>query len=152
MRALLIGPQEKKQIAEAVARARSRPIPWATLKAAATPRQNLPVVTLADRAPVEHLRPRSEMVDIPNGFCLAVSFEEQPAGMCMHMSISVDRPNAGPHPAAVEAIVEECLRATPHDPAGEMHHWLEEFLIGDKPGGLAVNVVVVVSPRREGHA
>jgi hypothetical protein len=152
VRALVIGRQEVERIAAAVARARARPIPWHVLKAAMTPRQDIPVVTLADRASVERLRPQSEIVDLPVGYCLAVSFEDQPMGMCMHISISVDRRNALPNPAAVRALAEECLKATPHDPAKDGREWIEEFLVDGKPGGLAVNVIYVVAPAKGGHA
>lgn len=151
VRALLVGPRELEHIAAAVQRARARPIPWDVLKRAITTNQG-PVMTLADREPVEHVRPPSEIVNIPVGYRLNVSFEEQPAGMCMHVSISVNRRNKLPNPAAVKMILEACLKSTPHEPDGASQQWIEEFLIDDKPGGLAVNVVYVVTTAQGGHA
>lgn len=151
MRALLIGPEEKAKIAAAVTRARARPIPWEKLKPAAPKDQHSHVITLADRAP-DHVRPKSEIVNIPDGFRLNVSFEQQPAGICLHLSISVNARNRGPHPAAIEMIVQECLAATPHVPDPSSRAWVEEFLINDKPGGLAYNVIFLVAPAQEGHA
>jgi hypothetical protein len=151
MRPLIIGPKEQQHIAAAIERARARPIPWSVLKVAMPANQGTDTVTLADREPVERARPRSEMIDLPVGFRLAISVEEQPAGMCLHISISVDRADHAPHPAAVQMIAEECLAALPHvAPDPPRRTWTEEFLVDDKPGGLAVNVIFLIAPAQKG--
>lgn len=150
MRPLIISDAIKGDIRAAVERARSHPLAVADVMRLAVPTKN--TVTLADRRP-EHDRPQSEHVAIPFGYHLAVSFEEQPAGMCLHLSVSVERKHKGPNPFAFDMIAGECLEAcgaqvAPRD--GKL--WLEEFLLDGKPGGLAINAVYLLAPAREGRA
>jgi hypothetical protein len=152
MAVLVIGKDELDRINAAVARARARPIPWDVLKAAMPGNQNTRTLTLADRAPVESARPQSEMVDLPIGFRLAVSFEHQPVGLCMHLSMSVNRPGKLPNPAAVAMVCEACLKATPHSRDHIGREWIEEFLVDGEPGGLAINVLYLIAPAQAGHA
>ena len=42
----------------------------------------------------------------PNGYRAAISFEQQPPGLCAHLSISVDTPGNLPSPESVEMIAE----------------------------------------------
>jgi hypothetical protein len=152
MSALLLGSEEIATIKTAVDRARARPIPWALLKAALPENQNTDVVTLADRAAVEIYRPPAEEVFLPANYRLCVSFEEQPAGLCMHCSLSVNRPGRLPHPAAASAVMQLCLNAVGQPELRDGRDWIEEFLIDGEPGGLAYNALFIVTPSQAGHA
>jgi hypothetical protein len=150
--ALLIGPEQIRDINAAVERARKRPIPWRVLKAAMPGGQDTDVVTLADREPVEHIRPESECIELPANYRLCVSFEEQPAGLCMHVSVSINRLNRLPHPAAVAALLRLCVQSIGNPDIDSGRNWIEEFLVDGEPGGLAANAVFLVAPAQAGHA
>jgi hypothetical protein len=158
MRALIIRAEEQAAIKAAIERARARPLRVADVVRLAVP--DTDTVTLADRRP-EHDRPPSQHVALPGGFHLAISFEEQPAGMCLHLSVSIERKNKAPNPYAVGMLVQECLLACGREPPQDMlaaltpdqgRSWVEEFLVDGKPGGLAVNVLYVIDPAVAGHA
>jgi hypothetical protein len=145
MAILLIGDKEKAQIEGAIARARRHPLPLEIGRQMALP--DKPVVKLADRrpdAPVRRFPP--EQVLIPIGYRAAVSFEEQAAGLCMHLSISVERidPKWAPSEPAVNTIAEAFgIQLADADMV-----WIEEY----EPGRHAVNIVKVTEPRPEGRA
>jgi hypothetical protein len=150
MRPLIIGPEEKAAIKTAIETARSHPLLVADVMRLQVPDKDH--VTLADRRP-EHDRPPSEHVALPYGYHVAISFEEQPAGMCLHLSVSVERRNKLPNPAASGMIFNECLEAVGRDlTTRPCQTWVEEFLLDGKPGGLALNAVYVIAPAAGGHA
>jgi hypothetical protein len=83
----------------------------------------------------------------PGGYRVAYSIEEQPPGLCSHLSISVmDRAKPGmmPSPEAVKMIAEAFGVSFPDG----AHIWSEEF----DPGEYAVNIVALYAPRQEGTA
>jgi hypothetical protein len=139
-RALVITPRERALIKEAIARAAKHPISIERMKgmhvkAADT---HLTLEMRAKELGADWKRqPESEFVPLPVGYLAAISFEEQPIGMCRHLSISVDRPGALPHPEAVKMIMEEfgCTHAVAAP-------WVEEF----KPGHSAINIVALSDP------
>ena len=91
---------------------------------------------LSDRKPgVEAITNRAVSVLIPMGYRAAISFEQQPAGLIRHLSVSVDTPGALPNPIAVNFV----LQAFGFDAieAGTSRIWTEEF----QPGHSAVNIV-----------
>lgn len=147
MAILLIGEKERADITAALARARSRPLPLEFLRAAAIP-DDCKVLKLSDRKPGPK-RPQAEQVLIPIGYRAAVSFEEQPAGMCMHLSISVERadPKSLPSIESVKAIARE-FGMDFWNARQQGLTWLEEY----EPGRHAINVVMVTAPRPVGHA
>jgi hypothetical protein len=147
MRALLIGDEEKTAILAAVERARAKPIPWATLRGVIGGENTPGFLGLADRVP-DHERPPSEQVDIPIGYRFCVSYEEQPAGVLAHFSISVNAPNKLPHETAARMI----LAAAGFNLDKADNAWVEEFLINGKPGGLAINLLFLIAPAEVGHA
>jgi hypothetical protein len=149
MAILLIDGQAKAEIARAIMRARKRPLPWDIGRQMMV--TNRPVLKLADRVPGAPSREdhRPEQVLIPKGYRAMVSFEEQPAGMCMHLSISVERkdPTKMPSIPAVQAIAAEFgINYEREQREGSV--WMEEY----EPGRHAVNILVVSEPRQEGHA
>jgi hypothetical protein len=93
-----------------------------------------------DRPPAPE-RPPSEYVDLPFGYVVAISFEEQPAGMCLHVSVSGPWPKVAPN-MVVCAMIFNALDV----PSEADHVWTEEFLIDGKLGGRVFNVVWLVEP------
>jgi hypothetical protein len=81
-------------------------------------------------------------VAFPGGFHAAFSIEQQPAGFCSHLSISVERKGKMPSLEAVQMIAEEFGVPFPPDKA-----WNEEF----EPGQYAVNLLSLMAPTDEGH-
>jgi len=149
MAILLIGEKEKAAIRTAIERARRRPLPWDAGRDIMM--SDRPVLKLDDRRPATsavRARHRPEQVLIPIGYRAMVSFEQQPAGMCMHLSISVERkdPKFTPSVPAVTAIAQEF--GIGPDAMHDGKVWMEEY----EPGRHAVNIVVVTEPRAEGHA
>lgn len=135
MRALLINEDVRAAIAAARARARAHPLSREKLEQlkAGTYKAEL---TLADRPP-DFERPDSDHVLIPIGYRAALSFEEQPAGLCRHLSVSVSKRGKMPNPVAVEAIALEFGFREPILKTSMM--WIEEF----EPGHHAINLVQV---------
>lgn len=152
---LLIGESEKAAIVRAVERARRRPVPWSELKKSLPLNQDTDEVRLQDRNPTAPPRRESQIVEIPVGYTLCVSCEEQPAGICLHMSMSTRTPGKVPSPEVFGLVLRVLKEAGQIDltiPPKDGRVWLEDFLVGDQLGGKAVNVIWVIEPRREGTA
>src|SRR4051812_19470983 len=155
--AFIMTPEIEQEIAAAVVKARANVIPWETLKptAADTPTDML---KLAERPPA--FRPQSIHVDIPQGYRAAISFEEQPAGIFRHLSVSTPRKGQKhlPHPMVVaeccklfgfaDDIVRVLRGERPPDAMWTGRIWTEEF----DPDHYAVNVIELETSREVGHA
>jgi hypothetical protein len=136
-RILIIDADAQARIAAALARAREKPIPWEELSAHLVPdHQHKVVIELADRRSVPRRDP--EQVLLAHGYRAAITFEQQPAGLVKHLSVSVDTPGRVPNPPAMQMILQAFEFNT--DQLG--HFWLEEFA----PGHHAVNVAELVPP------
>lgn len=100
MRALLIGPDERKALQDLAARAADAPVYMPTL----TQRIKTPE---GKAAHMEQMTAQS--VDIPMGYGVTFSIEVgHPLGACRHLSVYInDAPDKLPHPAAVWAIAKE---------------------------------------------
>ncbi len=150
MSVLIIGMVEREAIKAAIARARERPIPLEHI-AAARVEEGREGVKLSDRRPDAPRRLTSQQVIIPNGYRLAISWEEQPSGMCQHISVScigrADR--VVPNEPAMAMIAQACGMQWP--PGERSRIWLEEFEELDHTG-TAINLVEVVMPGQIGHA
>ena len=134
MRALLIDDDLRAACRAAMDRARKRPITSETLDVLASQvPQGKPNLALADLPP-GFKRPRSEHVEIPMGYRAAISFEEQPVGLCKHISVSVDKPGSLPN---IPAFTEICALFDVKFVVGGGRFWIEEFA----PGHSAVNFV-----------
>lgn len=143
-----IGPNEQEALRQAVEHARAQPLTiHQVMQGAKGMDQSTDVVTLAERKTVPEPR-HAQQVELPVGYRVAISFEEQPAGMCLHLSMSSSARGNVPHPDAVIMV----LQAIGIDLNDCARSWIEEFEIDGKPGGHAVNVVVVMTPAQEGHA
>jgi hypothetical protein len=138
-RALIIGRPERKAIADAIDNARVKTITLAQAKKLATDIPQHKSTLMIEDLPVGWKRPPTEQVLIEHGFRCAISFEEQPVGLCRHLSVSVesDQPEALPNYTAVRALCTE-FRLNINGPGfNGCHVWIEEY----EPGKLAVNVV-----------
>ena len=146
----IIGPPEQAAIADALARARERYIPLDTmLRIGEQTRQDGAVLRIEDRTPEAATyaeTARATNVVLPMGYRLAITAEEQPDGMCAHLSLSHDTvPGSVPRPQALQMCAEACgLEGPP------VHAWLEEYLIDGQPGGIAINGIWLLTP--VGHA
>lgn len=132
MQVLMIGATERARIVDMIAYAKAHPIPLDTIRAGILPDND--VVMLKDRKP-GFKRPQSQYTVFPGGYRAAISFEQQPAGLCSHLSISVvGRAKKGmmPSPEAVAMIAGEFGVPFPADTM-----WMEEF----EPGEYAINLV-----------
>lgn len=140
MAILIIGETERERIREVVAEAKAHPVSLSLLRQGMA--DNTPVLKLKDRKPGFE-RPPSAHVTFPGGYRAAFSIEEQPAGFCTHLSISVERKGKMPSVEAVQMICEEFGVPFPPD-----RGWNEEF----EPGQYAVNLLSLYAPAKEGHA
>jgi hypothetical protein len=144
MPVLMLNNEVLARIGAAVAHARAHPVPLSVLRTGAVPHTK-PVISLADRKP-GYERPLSEHVLIPIGYRAAVSVEEQPTGMYMHLSISVDRAGKMPSPQAVIAIAAAFGIKWP--PVKDGAAWVEEF----EPGQHAFNIIQPLGVQTHGTA
>lgn len=128
-RALIINEVVKRQIAALIEQADANPISLEILRSGAV-KDDKEIIALADRRPGFE-RPASAHLEIPVGYRVALSTEDQPAGRCRHLSISVAKKGMLPHADAAIMIME-------HFGVTEViARWLEEF----EPGHHAINVV-----------
>jgi hypothetical protein len=148
MTLLFIGPDEQDALKAAVELARKKPLTIdQVMQRAKSIDQSTDVVTLAERKTAPAESRHAQQVELPVGYRVAISFEEQPAGMCLHLSMSSGAPSKVPHPDAVNMVLQ-AIGVDAKDCV--LRAWIEEFLIDGKPGGNAANVVVLMDP--VGHA
>jgi hypothetical protein len=134
---VVITPETQAEINAIVEAARKHCIPWSLIAPVALPPEKH-TVTLADRK-AGPPRPQSQHIMLGNVEA-AFSFEEQPAGICRHLSVAVARPGKLPSPEEV-AMIAEAFGFTSFPPI-DGNVWVEEF----EPGHHAVNVVEVSEP------
>lgn len=144
--ALLLDETVLKRIAAAVEEARQhvRPLGEVARVGRITDTQ---VLTMAERA--RDFPPATEFsavsVPLPFTFRANVSFEEQPIGLCIHLSISVGKDATGefrmPSQKAFIAVAQAFGLAA--DGSRQGMSWVEEF----EPGHFAVNLVEKVDAR-----
>lgn len=138
---LLIGVEEETAIASAIAEAKRQPVSLEIVNslAAGCP-QDATEISLADMQEAAERRQREyppQQVMLGNMRC-AFSYEEQPAGMVRHLSVS--SPNAGklPSPQAMQMICEAFGFGSEFPPE-DSRIWMEEY----EQGKYAVNVIQV---------
>jgi len=122
--AIIVGETQRIELKAAMSRARAHPVPW----------EELNETTTARDAPVE-------IVKLPFGYVVAITFEEQPAGMCLHISVSGPWPRVPPN-MVVCAMVFSALDLAPE--ADDV--WTEELLIEDNPNCRVFNALWVIEP------
>jgi hypothetical protein len=142
MAVLMIGATEREKIAEIIAHAKAHPVRFETVRKGVV--DDTDTLRLEDRVPGIERPPSAHMV-FPGGYRAAFSIEEQPAGFCSHLSISVMGRRKGMMPSleAVQMIAEEFGVPFPPDKG-----WNEEF----EPGEYAVNLLSLYAPTKEGSA
>lgn len=127
MRALMIGAKEKAAIAELIDKALLRP----------TPRDVMERATAHKNKTGDAFNAMNEAstIELPIGFAVTYTHEEQPGAVCRHMSVSVDgKPGTGPDPHAVAMLMEEF---------GFKNRFGEAFMHLDtmRDGSLVINVI-----------
>lgn len=139
---LLLGTKEQDALKAAMARARERPVTLEqTMRHAQSIDQMTNVVTLEERAGAAPER-YVQMVELPIGYRVNISYEQQPAGLCLHISMSTSRKGMLPHPEAVNLVLETMTGCKVAE-LDALRAWIEEYEIDGKPGGMAVNVVIL---------
>jgi len=131
---LLIDAAARAAIDQARERAKTHVISREVLEAGAAPGKFN--VTLADRKPGFE-RPPSEHL-VLGTYRVAFSLEDQPMGLCAHLSASSPAAGKVPGPEVMEVLAREFGFAG--DFPQEVRVWLEEF----DPGHRAVNLLWVV--------
>lgn len=111
MSALVLGPAEKELIAELRERASAAPIGLDRIKAMS---DGFDPDDPASRKGREDQRVSADFtIDLPGGFRVTYTLEQQPPGLCRHLSISVGAPGRAPSPHAIAALMQEFgFRAT----------------------------------------
>jgi hypothetical protein len=138
----MIGATERERIAEMIAYAKAHPVTFDIKDAHPT---DSGVLKLEDRKP-GYERPPSQHMVFPGGYRVAFSIEQQPAGLCTHLSVSVEgRSKKGMMPSlqAVAMIAEEFGVPFPPDKG-----WHEEY----ERGEFAINLLSLYAPALEGRA
>ena len=138
MGVLIIDQEVRARAAAMIVAAHQNPVTWAEIRAGAVD-TNKAVLSLADRKPGFE-RPPSQHI-ILGTYRVAYSEEEQPAGMCRHLSVSTTRPGRVPN----QPVVNEVMELFGFDKISAVHTWLEEF----DPGHHAVNVVQLINPNED---
>ena len=131
-RPLIIGDGTLAAVRSLRERAAANPVNAAEVKRVGLDAKKIRDLKLSDRPPGFERKP-GERIEIPVGFTVAYTVEQQPSGLCGHLSVSVDRKGKVPHPAAVEAIAKLFDQSIDTSIAC----WLEEF----EPGHEAVNLL-----------
>jgi hypothetical protein len=98
-RPLWIGPAQQTAIAELIAKAGRDRVPLEDMKRR--------VQQLQRGIPLPKRYNKAFMIDIPFGFTVTYTIEEQPQGWTRHLSVAADRPGRAPQPAAVEMLMRE---------------------------------------------
>ena len=142
MRTLLIDKKVRANIKGLMAAASAKPTPVNRVMSEALQDKDIIDVKLSDWRPGQrgNLAP---YIVIPQGYRVAYSIEEQPIGMCAHLSVSVDKRGKLPSITSIEAIAFEFNINMKTD---KLTVWLEEF----EPGWSAVNIVCLMESKPRG--
>ena len=147
MTALLIGPEERAAIKAAMQLARANVISLEEVMAIATGvNQDTVRLTLEEKAKTPNRRrTEPERIELPLGYAVCVSYEQQPFGLCIHLSVSLENeahPEQMPHPLAIKMIAHEFGVGFPPS-IGRL--WIEEF----EPGRFALNMTELLEKSDE---
>lgn len=86
------------------------------------------------RPPQTNVIAQDFTMDIPLGYRVTYTVEDQPIGLCKHLSVSVPKRGKSPHPLAVQEIMKLFKFDRPLE---QCKIWTEEY----EKGFTAVNVV-----------
>lgn len=102
MRALLLGEAEKKQIADLVKLAHENPLTPAFIGKLS---EGFDPDDPASRSNLQWVIPIEFTIDIPDGFRVTYTEEQQPMGLCRHLSVSVSGTDRIPNPVAIQMLL-----------------------------------------------
>jgi hypothetical protein len=125
--AIIVGETQRTELKAAMLRARAHPMPW----------EELNQTTIGRDAP-------AEIVKLPFGYVVAITFEEQSAGMCLHISVSGQWPRVPPN-MVVCAMVFSALDLAPE--ADDV--WTDELSIEGNPNCRVFHALWVIEPALE---
>lgn len=100
LRALMIGARERAEISDLIVKAEKRVTPLdAMARAAEHKRKTGDAFNAMNEAAT---------IDLPLGYAVTYTHEQQPGAVCRHISVSVDgKPGTGPSPQSVASIMTE---------------------------------------------
>lgn len=99
-RALMIGARERSEISDLIVKAEKRVTPLADMQRASEYKRKT--------GDAFNAMNEASTIDLPLGYAVTYTHEEQPGGVCRHISISVDgKPGTGPNHHAVASIMTE---------------------------------------------
>ena len=82
--------------------------------------------------------PRPQEVRLALGWLVALSCEEQPIGLCLHLSMSTPTPTkTAPSPEALQMVLD-VLGGSP------VKRWIEEFKVDGVAAGWALNAIIAL--------
>jgi hypothetical protein len=139
MTVFAIGPSDEKRLKDAIMIALEHPVPWEIVKTGiSTKYQETDTLTLAEREGLSNVPRHIEDVILPYGWRVAISCEEQPAGILLHISMSSPKKGKIPNEHAMKMLIEACGYKLNDVARG----WLEEF----EPGWNAINILILTNP------
>jgi|SoiMethySBSTD1v2_1073268.scaffolds.fasta_scaffold1642878_1 hypothetical protein len=122
---IIVGETERVELKAAMARARAHPLPWEELSRT-TARDATNNGHIEDR----HESPSAEFVKLPFGHGVAITFEEQPAGMCLHISVSGPWPRVPPNMVVCTPPVRCSPPIVPTRPVGTVQRTTDLSTVG----------------------
>ena len=140
MTVFMISPDDQAQLRQAAAHVRKHPAPWSKIKHGVT--SDKAEITLADREGLPDVKREIVNVMLPFGWRVAISCEEQPAGILLHISMNSPADGRVPNQHAMLMLVE----ALGHKEDDIASAWIEEY----EPGKRAVNMLIVLEERKVG--
>ena len=142
---LVDSPTVRAGIKKAIEIARKQMVPLSeVMDMAKLANQDSSCITLKDKKREKAVRKTQPVeVLIPEGYTANISFEEQPVGICKHLSIGFENsPGKMPHPLAVQIVADMFgMKWKADEPWEGSRIWMEEFA----PGEFAINIVELES-------
>ncbi|MCP3471444.1 hypothetical protein NLM33_18885 [Bradyrhizobium sp. CCGUVB1N3] len=139
---LIIGENERAEIAKAIRSALAKPMPWEKMRQIIVDDRDHPTNTLKlgerpDPDRIEALRREYPSYPVQLGsYVAAISFEEQASGLFRHLSISSRVPGKVPNEHAAKMVLE-AFGFSGYPPSRPYRVWVEEY----EPGRVAINFV-----------
>jgi hypothetical protein len=134
---LVLGPAERARIDEAVATARANPTPWEAGEMIADGSDTNSLDLDERKGNVAEIRARYPAQHVMLGtYRIAISFEQQPAGLFRHLSISTEQKGRVPGLEVVIMVVE-AFGFSGWPLQRPSRTWMEEY----QPGRHAFNVL-----------
>jgi hypothetical protein len=128
----------------AITAARAKPITWDVLSKHIPKNQETATLMREDKHD-PNWRPQSEVVEFEASpghvMRINVSFEEQPAGLLAHFSMSLS--DRIPNPIIVEALLSQCGYVL----GDAARVWQEEFMVDRITTGNAINILFMAEAR-----